>query len=198
MDNTDYRVPVHEAGHALVDVLFTGCSGRIVLDGQGNGACHGGYADADMGILTHKGEAYAVYRGCRAVAGELAERLMFGEADAGSVEDRATLGSCRDFLQENGMYLPRETFVSVASYLLATHRKGLLAMAKLAYDQWRGGIPGKALTDIAVARDPSLLPYLETPLLYSKGVATWRTHWQALCEASGVPRYARGLSDASW
>jgi hypothetical protein len=193
-----YRVPLHESGHALLDLLFTGYSGRIVLDGQGNGACHGGYADADLGILTHKGEAYAVYRGCRAVAGELAERLMFGAADAGSVEDRAILGSCQDVLQEKGVDIPRETFVAVASYLLATHRKGLLAMAQLAYDQWRGGIPGKALTDRAVARDPSLLPYLETPLLHSKGVATWHTRWQALCEACNVPRFARGLSDVSW
>jgi hypothetical protein len=194
MLDSQYRVPLHESAHSLVDLIFTGSCGRITLDGKGGGTCQAGYADDEMGILQAQGQAYSIYRGTRAIAGERAEWLIFGDPGRGSVEDRAVQQAAQEYLQEKGLYVPRDTFATVADYLLRCHRKGLMAMAQLCYDQWRGSVSGKALTDVAIARDPSLMTYDNTPLLASTGVDTWRVKWFALCEQASVPRPAQGRS----
>jgi hypothetical protein len=198
MIHNDYRVPVHEAGHSLMALLWLGHAGSITLDGKGNGGCVGYDWNEDLGVVSGVGEAYALVRAHRAIAGEVAERLIFGDADAGSVQDRACVSACVEFLGEKGVHIPVETFKATASYLLQGHRRGLLAMAKEGYDKWTGTISGKRLYDVAASRDPALIACADRPLLESKGSQTWRQTWQALCEACGVPRYARGLSDASW
>jgi hypothetical protein len=83
----DERVYVHEAGHAVVNIVLCGNPGRIDVEKDGSGRCRLTWDHDRDRKLSSDDEGFVILELLGAVAGIRAEALIYGDIDIAGARD---------------------------------------------------------------------------------------------------------------